>query len=57
MYGYLTDDACQQKKEKDTRRYLITPEIKYRDYKNCQEANRLESKLGVIVYKKVTKNF
>ena len=46
MYSCLTDDTFFDKKTKGTRKSVIKPEIRFQDYKNCLEANRLENEMN-----------
>ena len=41
---YLTDHDCENKKEKGTKKCLIKSKLKFKNYKNCLEANQLENK-------------
>ena len=41
-YRYLTDVNDENKKSKSTKMYFIKQKLKFEDYENCQEANKLE---------------
>ena len=47
MYGCLTEDNCCDKKTK-LQKSVIKWEIKFKDYKNCQEANWLKNKINYL---------
>ena len=63
-HSYLTDDGSQDKKEKSTKKCVITRKIKFQNYKNSLEATQLDNKikylekikLTYIVFKKIMKN-
>ena len=45
-YSYLTDHSCVDKKKQSTqKKYILKREIKLENYKNCQEANKLENEI------------
>ena len=46
--SYLIDDACEDKKRKDTLKYVINKKIKFENYKNCSEATQLENKINYL---------
>ena len=45
-YSYLTDDSDENKKEKDTKMYIIKRKLKFEDCRHCLEAAHLENKIG-----------
>ena len=62
-YSYIIDDDNEDEKEK--RKWVIKGKLKFKDYKNCLEANQLENKINhpekkkklmQIVLKKIAKN-
>ena len=38
------DDSSDDKKAKDTKKYIIKGKLKFENYKNCAEATQLENK-------------
>ena len=62
-YSYIIDDDNEDEKVK--RKWVIKGKLKFKDYKNCLEANQLENKINhpekkkklmQIVLKKIAKN-
>ena len=47
-YRYLTDVNDENKKSKSTKMYFIKQKLKFEDYENCQEANKLEKDRNYI---------
>ena len=45
-YSYLTDDNDENKKSKETKRYVVKKKIKFEDYKHCLEATQFENKIN-----------
>ena len=44
-YHYLIYEGDQNEKAKDKKRCVIKQNLKFKDYKNCLEANQLENEL------------
>ena len=45
-YSYLIDDGSEDKKEKNTKKCVITRKLKFENCKNCLEATQLEKKIN-----------
>ena len=45
-YRYWLDDSGEDKKAKDTKKYVTKRKPKFEDYKNCLEATLLENKIN-----------
>ena len=57
IYNYLTDNNFFDKKLKGIKKHVTKSKTKLKDYKNCQKANRLESKCkNNIVVDKLEEN-
>ena len=48
MNNYLKDDGNDDKIAKGTNKCVIKWELKFEDYKNCLEANRLENNIKYL---------
>ena len=46
--GYLIDDRSEDKKAKDTKKYVIETKLIFENYKNCLEATQLENKINLL---------
>ena len=47
-YGYLTDDGSEDEKAKSTEKCVIKRKLKFKNYKNCLEATRLDNKIKYL---------
>ena len=64
-YSYLTDDVSKDEKIKGRRKWFMKTKLKFEDYTNCLEVNRLKNKskdllkikLTYIALKNIIKNF
>ena len=45
-YSYLEDNNDEDKKAKNTKKYVIKRKLKFEDYKNCLEAAQTENKIN-----------
>ena len=45
-YSYLIDDGSEDKKEKNTKKCVITRKLKFENCKSCLEATQLEKKIN-----------
>ena len=52
-YSYLIYDGNENKKAKGTKRCVMKIKIKFKDYKNCLEATKLENKINHIEKNKI----
>ena len=43
IYGYLNDNNDEDKKAKDTKRWVIKTKLKSKDYKKCLKAPQIEN--------------
>ena len=52
-YSYLKDNNDEDKKAKDTKKYVIKRKLTFQDYKNCLEAAQIERKINNLRKKKI----
>ena len=45
-YSYVTDDGCQDKKGKGTKKCVIKKQLKFENYENCLEATKYLKQLS-----------
>ena len=45
-YNYLINDSYENQKAKDIKKCAINEKLKFKDYKNCLLANRLENEIN-----------
>ena len=43
-YSYLKDNNCEDRKAKDTKRYVIRRKLQFQDYKKCIETAQIKIK-------------
>ena len=51
--SYVIDHGSEDKKAKDTKKYVIKRKLKLKDYKNCLKATQLENKINQLEQNKV----
>ena len=47
-YSYLKDNTDEDKKAKGTKKCVIKRKLKFKDYRNCLEAARVERKIKYL---------
>ena len=47
-FSYLVDDSLEDKKPKDTKKYVIKRKLKFENHKSCLEAPQLEIKTNYL---------
>ena len=52
-YSYLIDDVNENKKAKDTKKYVIKRRLKFENYKSCLEATQIENKINYLEKDKI----
>ena len=52
-YSYLTDDVSKDEKIKGRRKWFMETKLKFEDYTNCLEANRLKNKSKDLLKNKI----
>ena len=52
-YNYLIDDGNEDKKAKGTKKCVIKRKLKFKFYKNCLEATKLDSKIKYLEKNKI----
>ena len=52
-FSYLIGDGSESKKAKDTKKYVMKRKLGFKNYKNCLQANQLESKKNYLEKKKL----
>ena len=45
-YSYLIDESSEGKKAKNTKKFIIKGNLKFKNHKNCLEATQLENKIN-----------
>ena len=48
MSGYLKDNNDEDKKAKDTKRWIIKTKLKSKDYKKCLKASQIENRINYL---------
>ena len=56
-YSFLIDDRSENKKAKSTKQYVMQRELKFEDYQNCTEVNRLENKINYLENNKIEADY
>ena len=52
-FSYLIDDGSEDKKAKGTKKCVIKRKLKFENYRNCLEANKLEIKTNYLEKNKI----
>ena len=52
-YSYLIDGGSEDKKAKDTKKYVIKRKLKFENYKNSIEATQLDNKTKYLEKNKI----
>ena len=52
-YSYLIDDGSENKKAKGTKKCVIKRKLKFKYYKNCIEATKLDNKIKYLEKNKI----
>ena len=53
-YSYLIDDSNEDKKAKDTKKFVIKRKLKFENYKNYLEVTQLDNKIKYLEKKNKT---
>ena len=57
LYNHLTDDDVEDKKAKDTKKFVIKWNLKFEECKNCLEDTQLENKVDMISFREIHNKF
>ena len=56
-YSFLIDDRSENQRAKSTKQYVMQRGLKFEDYQNCTEVNRLENKINYLENNKIEADY